>query len=465
MITLKLKYKTDDLSKSIILDYMKQYSSMLHYVYNRKIEGVSDSTVKQLTKSLNNIDLMNSWFVNSGLIESKALIQSSKERDNKKVIFGGKKLFFDRMNNKITKEEFKIKRMNPVYSVGETSNYKTKYVYGNRFFHIENDLQTIIFKPNKQTRISLNLNKLYGKRLDVLKRLYLRQQSKDLPITYKLDLEYIYISFNESEIFNDIQNPTQINNRILALDMNPNYIGWSVVDWLVESKFNVIKSGVYSIKELNDKEKEFKKLKLNSSSPERKKLNSKRRFEIFQISKDIIKQAIHYQVELVVVEDLKIKPQDNKKGKNFNKLVNNNWIRRDFINNLQKRCNIFRIKFLKVKPEYTSFIGNLAFRYLKLPDMVLSSIEISRRGYEYNLQYIKKIKEQKKNIVLPFKNQFLDGILMSLEELGVTETFKNLKELYDSLKKSDVKYRFQLNQCDLDCFRFYSRRSLIVKME
>ena len=465
MITLKLKYKTDDLSKSTILNYMKQYSSMLHYVYNRKIEGVNDSTIKQLTKSLNNISLMNSWFKESSLVEAKALIKSSKEHDNKKVIFGGKKLFFDRVNNKITKEEFKIKRLNPVYSVGETSNYKTKYVYGNRFFHIENDLESIIFKPNRQTEISLNLNKLYGKRLNILKKLYLRQQLKDLPITYKLDLEFVYISFDETEIFNDVKLPKQINNRVLALDMNPNYIGWSIVDWLDESKFNVIKTGVYSIKYLNDKEKEFKKLKLNSSSPERKKLNNKRKHEIFQISKDIIKQAIQYQVELVVVEDLKIKSQDNRKGKNFNKLINNNWIRTDFINNLQKRCNIFRIKLLKVKPEYTSFIGNLAFRSLRLPDMVLSSIEVGRRGYEYNLQYIKKIKEQKKNIVLPFKEQFLNGILMSLEELGVTETFKNLKDLYDSLKKSDVKYRFQLNQCDLDCFRFYSRKSLIVKLE
>ena len=459
MITLKLKYKTDDLSKSIILDYMKQYSSMLHFVYNRKIEGINDSSIKQLTKSLNNISLMNSWFSESSLVEAKALIQSSKERDNKKVIFGGKKLFFDRMNNKISKEEFKIKRLNPVYSVGDAR------CLGNRFFRIENDLQTIIFKPNRQTKLTLTLNKLYRKRLDTLKRLYLRQQLKNLPITYKLDLEFVYISFDETEIFNNVKLSNQINNRVLALDMNPNYIGWSVVDWLDESKFNVIKTGVYSIKYLNDKEKEFKKLKLSSSSPERKKLNNKRRFEVFQISKELIKTAIQYQVELVAIEDLKIKSQDNRKGKKFNKLVNNNWIRTDFINNLQKRCNIFRIKFLKVKPGYSSFIGNLAFRSLRLPDMILASIEVGRRGYEFNLQYIKKIKEQKKNIVLPFKEQFLDGILMSLEELGVTETFKNLKDLYDSLKKSDVKYRFQLSDSNLDCFRFYSKRSLIVRIE
>jgi hypothetical protein len=30
--------------------------------------------------------------------------------------------------------------------------------------------------------------------------------------------------------------------------MNPNYIGWSIIDWKSESEFKVVKSGIYSIK-------------------------------------------------------------------------------------------------------------------------------------------------------------------------------------------------------------------------
>jgi hypothetical protein len=48
---------------------------------------------------------------------------------------------------------------------------------------------------------------------------------------------------------------------------------------------------------------------------------------------------------------------------------------------------------LEVKPEYSSFIGNFLFRSLNKPDMVLASIELSRRGYEYFNQYIVKLKE------------------------------------------------------------------------
>ena len=53
------------------------------------------------------------------------------------------------------------------------------------------------------------------------------------------------------------------------------------------------------------------------------------------------------------------------------------------MNNLAKRCNIYNIKLLKVKSEYSSFIGNFLYRSLNLPDMVLASIEIGRRGYEF----------------------------------------------------------------------------------
>ena len=59
------------------------------------------------------------------------------------------------------------------------------------------------------------------------------------------------------------------------------------------------------------------------------------------------------------------------------------------------------IKFLKVIPSYSSFIGNFLYRGLNLPDPILASIELGRRGYEFNSQYIEKTKEKSKTIVQP----------------------------------------------------------------
>lgn len=66
----------------------------------------------------------------------------------------------------------------------------------------------------------------------------------------KLDSQYVYISFDEQYIYSI--DSKKIENRIISIDLNPNYIGYSIVDWKSSSEFKVIQSGVYSIKHLND---------------------------------------------------------------------------------------------------------------------------------------------------------------------------------------------------------------------
>lgn len=219
MQVLKLKYQADDKSLLIIQDYMSQYSSVQHFVYNRVQEGKSQKDIKQQIKLLNNVDLLDSWFIQCSFYDIPK---------KQKIIFGGKKNYFQRLKNNISKEEFKSKRLSPIYSIGEVIN---KSVKGNRKFHIEQDLENIIFKPNKLTKINLQLIGL-NKRKQILSKLYQKQERKEIKIAYKLDLEYIYIIFEETDIYN--YETKFIKNRVLSLDLNPNYIGWSIVDWKSE---------------------------------------------------------------------------------------------------------------------------------------------------------------------------------------------------------------------------------------
>ena len=423
---------------------MKQYSSVQHFIYNRFADGFSQKQIKDQIKSLNNIQLMNSWFIQCAFYDIP---------QKEKVIFGGKKNYFDRLKGKISKEQFKLNKLSSIYSIGEIVN---KSVKSNRFFHLEQDLSSIIFKPNKDTRIQLNLIGI-GNRLSILKKLYQKQENKEIKIGYKLDLNYIYICFEET----DIQKfeTKQIKNRILALDLNPNYIGWSIVDWKSENQFNVIKSGIYSIKDLNDKDFNLKNKHLDSSSPERIYLSNKRNYETLQIAKNIINKAIYYKCQIVSIEDLKINSDDKNKGKKFNKLVNNLWNRNALVNNLTKRCNIFNIKLLKVKPEYSSFIGNFLYRSLNLPDMILASIELGRRAYEFYNQYISKVKEIKKNIVRPNLTEFRELYLKSLEEFKLQPIYKDLIELYYEFKKSKFRYRLSIDQFNLQFSSLNSSKS------
>ena len=454
MQTLKIKYETSSLEDlNLIKEYQKQYSSLLHYVYNRTCENISQKEIKEKVKSLSHINLLDSWFIQSSIFDAKSLYK----KDNK-IIFGGKKNFFDRLKGKISKSEYKNKRLSPIYSIGEVVN---KSVKANRKFHIEQDLDVIIFKPNKLTKIKLTLIGL-GNRKSILSKLYQKQERKEIKITYKLDSEYVYISFDEQDIYSF--NYQKIENRILSIDLNPNYIGYSIVDWKSSNEFKVITSGVYSIKPLNDLDFDLKGKSISSDNHKRLKLNNKRHHEILEISKNLINKVIYYKCSIFSIEDLNIKSSDKENGKRFNKLVNNLWCRNLLINNLTKRCNIFKIKLLKVKPEYSSFIGNFLFRDLDLPDMVLSSIEISRRAYEFYNQYVIKIKNIKKNIIQPSISDFKDLIIKSLEEFNINEKFESLIDIYCFFKKMKFRYRLSLDDerfNHLKFFRFFSNNSLV----
>ena len=83
------------------------------------------------------------------------------------------------------------------------------------------------------------------------------------------------------------------------------------------------------------------------------------------------------------------------------------------------------------------------FRSLKKSDLVLASIELSRRGYEYFNQYITKQKEQKKNIIQPNINDFNEFWRMSMEELKLEFNGSSLIELYNFIKSENGHQMFK----------------------
>lgn len=132
---------------------------------------------------------------------------------------------------------------------------------------------------------------------------------------------------------------------------------------------------------------------------------------------------------------------DKQKGKRFNRLCNNQWLRNDFVNALSKRCKQNSIQLIKVIASYSSFIGNIIFRELNQPDMVNASIELGRRGYEFNHQYVLKNKEKIKNIIQPRLEDFNDMIVKSLEEFDFKENCSDLISMYYVFKNSKMVYR------------------------
>ena len=450
LITLKIKYSCN----TSILDIIKQYNSVLKFTYNRLLENpkLKTAEITQLQKNLNNCDLIGSHLKNSAIYDAKSLI----EKSNKPIIFGGRYLFKQRCQHKISKEEFLIKRLRPICSVGEANQT------ANRLFDII-DNQTIIFKLNRQQHFELKLQHVGSKRLKELNKLIELQNNKQIAITYKLDLTYVYLTFDYNLLKTYTYKIKQ--NRVMAIDLNPNSIGWSVVDWLSENKYSVIQSGTFSLKPLNDY-RDSKSVASNSDF--HKYTTNKRNHEIIEIAKQLFSLCRYYHCEIFSIEYLNIKSSDKKLGHRFNKLVNNNWNRKLLVNQIRKHINSSSTTLVEVQPQYNSYIGNLVFRQEHLPDECLASIEISRRGFEFSTQYTFNRRPRQKTVIYPKLELVKSQLILSLEELGIdVPNFDSWKDILSVVKESKVKYRFSTSDAQSlhseGLFsKFYKHKYLLV---
>lgn len=436
--TIKLPYSSESLD--IISKYVTNYNNVLRFTYNRLYDNNFKLSTKQLTeiqKSMNNV-FIDSHFLNSAQYEAKQL------KGRTKVIFGGRYNYIQRCKGKISKQEYHSNRLQPLLSVGEACKL------GNRKFEIKSD-SAILFKPDRHTHITLQLPKLRKNYRRDIQKLIVLQNSCSIPITYKLDLKYIYITFNE---LSEVGQSYKVD-RVFAIDLNPNYIGWSVVDWMSSTNQKVIDAGVISNKCINDAENRLHK---SSQSSERLYLSNKRAYENADTSKFLVEIAKHYKCELFAIEKLEISSNDTGKGRRFNRLVNNQGNRNIFYSQIEKYCDRYGIKLYKVVANYSSFEGNLVYRNAGLPDMCLSSIELSRRAYEFHHQYTLKDKPVTKNIMFDISEEAKARITQSLEELRYLGTFDDIKSLYIQIKNSGLKYRVQLEDSILKAV--YSKKNI-----
>lgn len=435
MITVKIRYTVDDEGRKYIKQLQENFNKVLRFTYNRVVENPKYST-KELTffqSVLNNVDGCKSHLKSSAINNSRCIYIANKVSNPQEVIFGGRKNFIDRCQHKLSREEFEKRRLLPIYSVGQCN------CHGNRLFSIL-DSHTILFKPDREHHIQLHLNDVGKNRENQLCKLIELQNSNCISLTYELDLEYVYITFDNSILKNHKYSVR--TDRTMQIDVNPNYIGWSVTDWKQDYNFHLVASGMFSLKPLNDYENN---LSVSSDSKESKYVTNKRRHEVIAIAKELFKLCKHYHCEVFTMEELSMESSRLNKGKKLNRLINSQWNRNLLFQQIRKHILSSNTTLVEVQPQYSSIVGNLVNRHLELPDPVLASIEIGRRGHEFSCQYIFKRRQQEKTVVLPKLETVKKSITQSLEELGIdVPEFNDWDELWSVVKKSKVKYRFPL---------------------
>ena len=394
-----------------VLNDMRIFSSMERIAFNRFQDGYSE---KQITEYLNARFAANCWVIRSATKEAHALFDVQGQ---KHLVFGGKWNLKQYLKGLITKEQFKRNRLMPLCSIGE---YQYK---GNRLVDFDLSNNRVGYKPIRGVYKEICFCPVKKKLANELAKVQELASQKKMPITVKFTDKYLYLTYDESLIYNEAYKGLK-HNRVLGIDMNPNYIGVSVIEFDKNDEFRVLHKEVYDLTTLT------KSSSKASSDKQFKYLTNKLKHETLAIAHRINKLVDYWKCSKLAIEDLSIKSKDQKKGRNFNRLCNNKWERQLFVNKLKMLANIHRYELVEVNPAYSSIVGNFAYGSPNTPDMVAASIEIARRAYKkfekgwfYPKFNISHINERWK--------QTLCGV-------------KAWKDLFRKIKEAKLKYRFLL---------------------
>lgn len=409
----KVEYDSDSIKED-----SRIYSSIVRYSLELFFKGLSTTQVYQnVVKKFN----INSHLCNCalregyGIYKAELLKQKEAEKNNKiyhKPSFGN----LVKLNKGlITKEDYLKQRNKGVFSEGENGCAK-----GNRLFKIDIKNQIIIYKRSRTEHITLKIKeRLNDQRQRLLESIYLVMENKISPVSFRVKDDNLYISYDESIVeqykrFKDLK-----SNRILGIDLNPNYIGLSVLEFNSKDEFKIIYKQVFDLSSLNEQSK------------------NKVHYELQQIDNEILKLCKHYKVSKLAIEDLKFKKDNRFWSKKLNRLCKNKFRYSTIKQHLNTLCNVYGVEFIEVNACYSSFIGNFIYGDNKTPDMIAASIEIARRGYKkFSKEWFYPSLVNGERIKEVLGNQWKKELKLA---------YNSWKTFFNQIKKLKLKYRFQLD--------------------
>jgi len=414
MFTIKLRYSSTDEFQTWLSVARRQQSAAMRFAFNRLQEGQKQTEVRKSMKILD-FKSLDSWWMQSALYDAMTFYKLTEGR---KVVFGGKGNLKRYLKGLITKDEFKACKLRSLSSFG------SKYDSGNRKFKLNVEHLEFTVTPKRGVKHKLTFQPQFGDRLKQLLWIQEQTQVMKLPLSVRIDETYVYLTFQPC------QEPVveKISNRVMAVDTNPNSIGWSVCD-VSDAGIKVVDSGVLNLYNLNSRGK------------------NKRRHETYQISKFLTDKAVHHKASKFCVEDIRIRPSDKGIGKDFNKACNNTWLRGPLVSNLRKRCYIHNIQIVEVNPCYSSVIGGVLHR--DWPDPIAPTLELARRAHFHKQPA-----------------RFLPGVprcetLNELWKQTLGVSLGSWRKITDWLKNSKHGYRVPLTDFDVGVFRFRSKPSCV----
>lgn len=455
MITLKFAYKIIFGDKELLEKLRKQFTSLVHIFYNLFVDNpkLTCHEANDHIKDYNNLDLMDSYLILCAYnkayeIYKRHNVDNKSEPAGHKLVFGERKNLIKTSKHTLSKKEFKKLRMMPLYLEGE------KRYHSNRRVRIK-DKRTLEFVVNRKV---IFVFKVFDKRCSILNQLKKKQDAKQIPITYTIGDDYISITYNQ-KLLTVPKNHNLLANRIMSMDLNPDYIGITIFDVDQDSHIrNILKAYVMDWNTITEVQKELKQA---SNSEGNKYLTNKRKHEIQEIAKRISDLSVFYKCKYIAVEDLDF--DSNCKG-----FRNSKWNKNLVFQSLFKHSVENGVTILRVNPAYTSIIGNIVCRH-NIPDMCRSAYEIGYRAVKglQNGNFDKDWVDT--NLYLHSLDKLKLFITKSLEECGDKDKeieevnkFTNYQQISIFINENHIQYRVSIEDChdNETVYRFKNKKSL-----
>lgn len=208
------------------------------------------------------------------------------------------------------------------------------------------------------------VEKLSDKRKHILQKLQLLMSEKKIPVTIRLKKDHIYLTYDEAIVEKEKQFRHLFSNRVLGIDLNPNYFGLSILEFKQNNSYKVIFKECIDLTKLQRQSKD------------------KIKFELYEINHRILNLCKVWHVGKLVVEDLKFKNAKKFWSKDLNRLCRNQFRFGIVKSHLRTLCNTYGVEYVEINAAYSSIIGNFRHGSKTCPDMIAASIEIARRGYK-----------------------------------------------------------------------------------
>lgn len=419
MKTISFKFKCSDDARRAIDEDSRICSAMRRFAFKRYQEG---KTSVEINKLLKGNFTANSILRQSANRDGSRVNELSKARSDK-VHFGQFRRF---QKGLIDKTEYKASRNTGIFCEGEANER------GNRLFRIDIQSNKFIYKRWVKEHYDLEIaESLTEKRKHILGMLQMLMSERKTPVTIRVKGDTIYLTYDEAVVEKDKQFKNLFQNRVLGIDLNPNYFGISIIEFKKDDSFKVLYKECIDLTELQ------------------KQSTNKIKFELYQINHHILKLCKCWHVGKLVTEDLSFDRKKKFWNPELNRLCRNQFRLKAIKQHLNTLCNTFGVEFVEVNAAYSSIIGNFIHGSDTTPDPVAASIEIARRGYhkfQKGWLYPGIVSVQRMQQVLG--NQWK-------EELGVG--YMSWKGLAGKIKESKLKYRFPLDPSKAVFSKLYNK--------